>query len=155
MSAIRLELKIQGLPATKGSSVPYRDQRTGAIRVKADNRRLRAWERSIADRAFLERHLRKRREPLEGPVVVELLFRLPRPKGHYVNRDGIRLREGAPTLHAQIPDLDKLIRAVLDGLTKGQVWRDDGQVAELRARKVWTDQGDEGVQIVVTTEGAT
>lgn len=148
---VRLEFQIPGLPATKGSTRAFRS-RTGEIRVKADNRRLKGWERAIADRAFLERHLRGKREPLEGPVVVELLFRLPRPRRHYIAGDGVRLREGAPTLHAQIPDLDKLIRAVLDGLTRGQVWRDDGQVAEVRAKKVWTDQGDEGVQIMV--EGA-
>ena len=34
-----------------------------------------------------------------------------------------------------MPDIDKLIRAILDGLTDAQVWHDDGQVVWLQAAK--------------------
>jgi Holliday junction resolvase RusA-like endonuclease len=46
-----------------------------------------------------------------------------------------------------MPDLDKLIRAILDALT-GVVWRDDGQVVDIVASKVYADTP--GVDVVIT-----
>jgi Holliday junction resolvase RusA-like endonuclease len=47
------------------------------------------------------------------------------------------------------PDLDKLTRAVLDGLTRAGVWADDGQVVELRATKCYDDDHPPGVDLWV------
>jgi Holliday junction resolvase RusA-like endonuclease len=67
-----------------------------------------------------------------APLSVQLLFKLPRPKSHYGAR-GLkeRFRSAVPSTK---PDVDKLIRSVLDALT-GIIWRDDSQVIEIRARK--------------------
>lgn len=46
-------------------------------------------------------------------------------------------------------DLDKLVRAVLDGLTRGGTIVDDRHVTELSATKFWAEPGDEGVAITV------
>lgn len=59
-----------------------------------------------------------------GPVRVRLAFRLPRPATVTPRR---RWWPAVP------PDLDKLARAVLDGLKP--IWVDDAQVCELIARK--------------------
>jgi len=61
----------------------------------------------------------------EGPVVLHLLFCLPKPRT--VKRDLPHVR----------PDLDKLVRAVMDGLT-GVAYEDDQQVCSLVADKVYT-----------------
>jgi Holliday junction resolvase RusA-like endonuclease len=37
------------------------------------------------------------------------------------------------------PDIDNLIKAVLDGLNMAGIWRDDAQIAILRASKTWSD----------------
>jgi len=60
----------------------------------------------------------------EGPVSIELKFVMQRPKT--VKREHPHVR----------PDLDKLIRAVLDGLT-GVGYRDDEQVVSIDARKTY------------------
>jgi Holliday junction resolvase RusA-like endonuclease len=46
-----------------------------------------------------------------------------------------------------MPDLDKLVRAILDSLT-GVVWRDDAQVVDIVARKVYAETP--GVDIAIT-----
>lgn len=60
--------------------------------------------------------------PYTGAVEVRMDFLLEKPKS--VNR----------TYPAKYPDLDKLIRAVLDGITGSGVV-DDGQVVNIRASK--------------------
>jgi crossover junction endodeoxyribonuclease RusA len=42
---------------------------------------------------------------------------------------------------AKRPDLDKLCRSVLDGLTAGGAWEDDAQVVVLRAWKSFATEG--------------
>jgi len=75
-------------------------------------------------------------EPLLGPVQVIAVFFFPRPKGHYgTGRNATVLRPSAPMFPDGRPDLDKLARAVLDGLTQGGAFKDDSQVCELLTRK--------------------
>ena len=64
--------------------------------------------------------------PLTGGVEVTALFIMPKPKT--VSRDEMSVR----------PDLDKLVRAALDGLT-GAAFADDAQVTRLHARKQYGD----------------
>lgn len=82
------------------------------------------------------------------PIRLELGFYLLRPKSHF--RGGSRageMRADAPEYVTTKPDLDKLVRAVLDGLT-GVLYRDDSQVATILAEKLYTDPGDKpGVTI--------
>ena len=69
-------------------------------------------------------------------------FYLPRPKS----------LPKRVTEHTKKPDLDKLLRAVLDACTTGGVWRDDSQVATIHARKVYAGDADlVGCDIVVHT----
>mgnify|MGYP000390831330 FL=1 len=68
--------------------------------------------------------------PMKGAVTIEAVFRFPRPP---------TTKLAAPRL-----DVDKLARALLDGLT-GIVYVDDKQVARLHARKEW---GPAGVSVV-------
>jgi Holliday junction resolvase RusA-like endonuclease len=76
--------------------------------------------------------------PLGGPVAVTLMFYLARPAGHFrTGRNAHLLRPRAPEYPAGRPDLDKLARAVLDGLTMGGAWKDDSQVWNLHAQKVY------------------
>lgn len=60
----------------------------------------------------------------EGPVRLAVVFFLPRPQS----------LPKKVKHHTKKPDVDKLLRAVKDSLTK-TLWRDDAQVVELVARK--------------------
>ena len=59
----------------------------------------------------------------EGPIGVKISFGIAAP---------INQKHGYP----KRPDLDKLVRGVLDALT-GVCYRDDSQVVTLTAQKVW------------------
>src|SRR5690606_28008962 len=63
--------------------------------------------------------------PVEDPVLLIAQFRLPRPKTSKRVWPAVR------------PDLDKLTRALLDGITEAGVWRDDSQVVVARVEKVY------------------
>lgn len=122
------EFTVSGRPETKGSAKAFRHRGTGKIIVRNDNEKCAGWSRAVG---WSARAAMRGAQPISGPVTVEAVFRFPRPKT-------TKLR--APRL-----DLDKLARALLDGMT-GIVYVDDKQVAELRARKEW---GPAGVAVSV------
>ena len=84
--------------------------------------------------------------PLDGPITLIVVFRFTMPKSR---PRAVRDAGTAPKTTA--PDLDKLVRAVGDGLQAGGLIADDARIAEVRASKVevigWT-----GATITVTTE---
>jgi Holliday junction resolvase RusA-like endonuclease len=77
-------------------------------------------------------------EPIDGALEVELWFYLPRPSS--VSRD-------YPTV---MPDLDKLVRSVGDGLTQGGAIADDARIVDLHAYKRYSVDGWTGVHIKIT-----
>ena len=80
-----------------------------------------AWKRAVSVTA--NRHAPA--APLEGPVHLQLHFRLPAPKRCKVTQQP----------HAHKPDLDNLAKAVMDALTQCGFWIDDGQVCRITASK--------------------
>lgn len=84
---------------------------------------------------------------LTGPIELTMAFYFLRPKSHYgTGRNGGKLKNSAPKLHAQSPDLAKLIRCLEDALT-GIVYRDDCQVFRYGAgtQRYWTDSQERAV----------
>ena len=71
-----------------------------------------------------------------GPVRLELLFFVARPKSHY-NAKG-QLLKSAPEYPTKKPDLLKLARAVEDALT-GIVYAGDEQIVTENLRKRYSD----------------
>lgn len=82
--------------------------------------------------------------PPSSPYWVTLRFYLPRPKHHYGAKG---LRDSAPTSHTSKPDLDKLVRAVLDAVTDAKVWVDDAHVVRVVASKEYAEMDEIGVHI--------
>lgn len=134
-------IEVHGTPAPQGSKIR---NRYGA--VYESNRNVAPWREAIRTETQQAVDV-----PLTGPVAVRVLFYLKRPKGHYRTGKNAGLpRAGAPSFPAHMPDLDKLCRAVLDGLTDGGAWKDDGQVVGLHAEKLYSI-GD-GSGCVITLE---
>lgn len=80
------------------------------------------------------------RLPLEGAIVADLMFTVPRPKS----------LPKKVTLPTRRPDIDKLARAVLDGLTQGDLILDDRHVVQLDTSKEHVAAGKStGVSIVI------
>lgn len=87
-------------------------------------------------------------EPLVGPVMVRVALDFPRPRAHYrTGRYSQQLRDGAPELHTQYPDLDKCLRLVFDALTVAGVWGDDGQACDASGHKRWGATGATLIQL--------
>ena len=135
-----LTLEIVGVPQPKGNKSGFVvNGRAVLVEGKSPEarQRVRSWRDAVAEAA------RKACEGMTalpfaaGPLRVSCEFRLPKPKS-------ARKRDTHP---ATRPDCDKLCRLALDELTK-IVWRDDGQVCEMRATKIYAT-GIPGATITV------
>lgn len=95
------------------------------------------WRQQIAAVASKEMDARL---PIEGAVVLDAHFFLPRPKS-------LPKRVLWP---AKRPDLDKLVRAVGDALVFGGVLGDDSQIVRLHASKHYsTLESPSGVTVII------
>ncbi len=112
-----------GAPATKGSTVSFIGSK-GQVVTKPDCKNLAAWSQAVgwAARAALVPLA-----PAGVPVGIEARFQFVRPK-----RASLR---GWPTVK---PDIDKVLRALLDALT-GVGYVDDAQVVNVWVSKRYGD----------------
>jgi len=103
--------------------------------VTETNKSVKSWSQLVAEGANHALALKPEaeRELLGEAVRVSVAFWLPRPKKYQ--------RRGVEVAHLTAPDIDKLLRAVLDALTH-VVWGDDSQVVELLASKQYADVDD-------------
>ena len=74
-----------------------------------------------------------------GAVKISATFYLPKPKTSS-NRFPLNQRSG---------DLDKYLRALMDAVTKSELWGDDSQVVEIEAYKLYAI-GEPGVIVTIT-----
>lgn len=143
------KIVVNGKCATKGSTTSFVNPQTGRVVTKSANKYLANWERLVALKAVNDGVL-----PTEGTVLLDIICMLKRPKSHY-GRNG-EIKPSAPSQEHCITrrrhDIDKLARAILDGLD-GIAYTDDSQVVELKIVKRWAAQGIEGASIgIIQTE---
>ena len=116
---------VRGIPAPQGSK-----RHVGGGRMIESSRAVGPWREAV--RAGTQRVMTiTGQRVMDGPVRITIHFYLPRPK----------TAPKAVTWPAKRPDLDKLCRSVLDGLTAGGAWEDDAQVVVLRAWKSFATAG--------------
>lgn len=142
-------LDVLGTPAPKGSN---RAMLRGGFAVmvpgssNVGQQRMKQWERCVRDAANDWAWPDKRPVFAQVSVAVAIVFRMPRPRGHYAKKGG--LKPSAPVRPSVKPDVDKLARATLDALT-GIVFDDDSRIVELALHKTYAEPGREGARIVV------
>jgi Holliday junction resolvase RusA-like endonuclease len=122
MSAV--EFVAYGVPIPKGSMKAFMPKGARRPVVTSDNSQTKPWEEIVRWAAV---EAMGKAEPLEGPVELRVTFFLPRPAS-------APKRVTRPT---KKPDLDKLIRAVKDAMKRAGVYRDDAQVVQVEACKVF------------------
>jgi Holliday junction resolvase RusA-like endonuclease len=141
-----------GTPAPQGSKIAVAK---GVLRD--DNPiALRTWREDVKQAALACRAEHDDIAYLDGPLLVMVTFSLRRPQSHHrASKRSNGLRIDAPIHSSSRPDLDKLLRSTLDAITTSGLIGDDGQIAELRARKRFVNtavRGADGVGAVVVVE---
>lgn len=134
-----MHIKVHGTPAGQGSKTRGAN---GQMRESA--RGLPAWREAIRHET---QDMLEAGRLLTQTTCVEVMVTLllPRPHSHWRTRGGIRVAElmpGAPLWPGGKPDVDKLLRAVLDGLTAGGALADDSLVITGSATKDYAGFGE-------------
>jgi len=135
-----IEFFVPGTPRSKGSTRSFQHAKTGKVVTLGMSTSTRSWQARVA--AFAAEHWTG--GVSDKPIYVTCVAVLDRPKCHCgTGKNSARLKDDAPyypTGH-NTGDVDKLLRAVLDGLT-GVVFRDDCQVVQATTRKRYVHKDD-------------
>ena len=139
-----IDLFVEGNP--KPQARPRVSVRAGrGFAYNADSKDMVAWKKAL-DSALAEIPNRG----LDGPMHVELVFRLPRPKAHYrTGKFSHLLKDSAPGDEGSRCDVDNLSKVILDKITRSGYWIDDNQVVFLSVRKRWAYSEKAGCEIRV------
>ena len=124
-----IEFYIEGRAAPKGSRNSARSKKTGRIYTYPASRFEQPWVEHVRDTT---REHARHHGTLPEPYALELTFALPAPARKVKHQDW-------PTRH----DVDKLARAVVDGLVKGGLLSDDRHLLELICRKRYVSDGEQ------------
>lgn len=117
---------VPGIPVPKGSRRHFVVK--GTVRSVDANAKTRPWEMDIA---WMAREQMSGKEPMQGALKVSVWFHMPRLKS----------TPKKATWHVKKPDVDKLERALLDGLKHGGVYVDDSQVVMVNKWKSYANNG--------------
>jgi len=135
IKSVSLHFPLEPLPKDRHRSVAIRSRYGRPMVRNYSTKRNEAFERDLKRLCRFQMS-----KPLTSPIRVFVVFKLSKPK---VGRPGSKM-----TLPSIPPDLDNLIKALFDGLNK-VAWKDDGQVVQIHAQKVYNDEGKSGEIIVV------
>jgi len=135
-------------PAPQGSKKYVGTRRTAAGNnipmIVESSPKLPAWRKAVSDAVIQGMIDSGNLEKFEGAVKVEAVFYLTRKPS---------VKRALPTVP---PDVDKISRSLLDGITarskSGEilgVWQDDSQVVRLDVSKVYAT-GQSGVAVTIT-----
>jgi len=150
MSLDDIEFVVFGRPAQKGSKRAFVTKGGRAVVVDDNQKKLRNWEASVAATASASM---EGRDVTLRAVMMRANFYFCRPKSHYgTGKNSGNVKDSAPLVHCQKPDLDKLLRALSDALT-GVVWRDDSQITNMVAARHWTTQQERVEVKIIPTPG--
>jgi len=141
---------VYGKPAAAGSKRGFiyhgKDGRQ-RVAVSDANKNARPWKSAVTNAAlgtFCG-------PQFTGPVRLEIVFWVQRPKGHYGSgKNANSVKASAPMFPTSKPDLLKLARGVEDAITDAGVWRDDAQIVAEKLEKRWSQDGGYKTEVTIT-----
>lgn len=102
------------------------------------------WTKAI--KAVASKH--KPDTPFTPPIMVDILFMMPRPKAHYrTGKNADVLRPDAPIIHTAKPDRDNLDKMVLDTLQDIGYFENDSGVSVGTLLKIWANPSAAGIYV--------
>lgn len=152
MSDGAITLWVPGIPIPQGSKRALPPARPGQHPRMIDQgqKKLKPWRATVGAIAAAEIQ-RRGLHAIVGPVVLELVLRFPRPRGHFGSgKNAGVLKASAPAVPGAKPDLDKCLRAIGDALT-GIAYTDDARIVDAHVLKRYADQRGAGAAIRVSS----
>jgi Holliday junction resolvase RusA-like endonuclease len=131
-----IEFTVYGIPAPKGSksAFPIRRKATGkmgAVVVEGKTDRQKDWARRVEE--VVQGLASSGAELLDEPLALTVTFYLPKPASAPKRRATLPMRK---------PDLDKLLRALIDPMT-GVLVADDARFVEIFAIKRFAEDDED------------
>jgi Holliday junction resolvase RusA-like endonuclease len=140
-----VDFRVDGIPKPQGSKRAFVNPKTRRAVVVDDNKAaLRDWRGDVKWMAL--KVMNDKRMILQpAGVYLEIEFVMPRPLSTPKSKTPLAVKK---------PDIDKLIRAVMDALT-GVVYNDDAQVVHLVVGKRLAEIGEGPGALITVTEWKT
>ena len=105
-----------------------------------------------ADFLYNAIHNNKPKALILTPIGIILSFYMPRPKAHYgTGKNSQILKKSAPEAHSSKPDIDNMIKFVLDSLN-GIYFKDDSQVFIITAKKLYSERPRTEIEIEIIND---
>lgn len=129
---IKVVFQVYGIPQTKGSTRAFIRQKGEKAYpvITNDNPKNKPWASTVAAAAQATRQNSGLTELITGPVTLDLVFVLPKPKSYPKTRELPMTKK---------PDLDKMTRSIKDAL-QGVFYKNDSQVNECHLYKQYGDE---------------
>lgn len=138
-----ISFTVPGTPVPQGSKVAGITKNNKPYLRDANAGKLRPWRNAVTHAAARAYPIRSASTRIMGPVKVMVAFYLPKPQRPKFEQ------------HAVKPDVDKLARSVLDGLTDAGVIEDDARVVRLIAFKLYSNTPRAEITVTPYEEGDT
>jgi Holliday junction resolvase RusA-like endonuclease len=116
-----MQIRVYGEPAPQGSKKAF--VRGGRAVVVEQSAKVTPWRNAVSSAAIDARQ--QVPQQWTGPLLVRITFFLKRPPSAPHNRIYPSVK----------PDLDKLLRSTLDGISDAGVWEGDQQVVQIECSK--------------------
>ena len=130
-----IEIRVTGVPKPQGSKSFKGLTKNGRAILTESSTGSRDWRRDV----MYDSRQQYKGSVVTGPVFLTIDFWMPRPKSHYrTGKFAGELKPDALVYCPTTPDIDKLVRCTLDGLSAkcgGSVIADDSLVVGLLCQK--------------------
>lgn len=125
-----ISFEVVGLPSPQGSKTRMPNGAMVEGSSKSGRAKQKTWRAAVVETSRDVAAHDDVAAPLDGPLILTVDFRLPMPASR---PKAARLARIWPCTVK--PDLDKLVRGLLDGMKQGGLIRDDARVCEIHASK--------------------
>lgn len=137
---MNLSFTVYGVPQPQGSTRAFMPKGSRFPVITSANKGLKPWRQDVAVMALSEMK-KESAELANGPISLAADFYFERPKS--AKRQAQKLTK---------PDIDKLLRGILDALT-GVAYRDDSQVVEVTCVKRFGSPTRAEISVIEITAG--
>jgi Holliday junction resolvase RusA-like endonuclease len=132
-----LQVKVKGAAAPQGSKTAFTNKYTGRTVLVEASKKLKPWRAEVSE-AFAQEAKAQGWQKIDKDVAahVTVIYRFKKPKS--VKR----------IHHTVKPDLDKLARGILDGITQSAlVWADDSQAVSIFVAKEYGAEDETLIEV--------